>query len=211
MDAPIVQDRRTIWFWVAKARAALQFAARSWNGMNLGMFISRRWRRSWRIPGRCRVRGVGQQPTKRDCTTNQERARNRAKTSLLSRKNFPALVRTLPVPRNETLCFRTGSGGRSTASDDLRGGPAPRRRPVGAAPVTPAGGCENCWRKLYSVLCLFLVPRESVVSHRLHRAPSPGNGSRRMLASRLVLREARFADPPARRGCEKEPALAPTV
>ena len=171
------------------------------------MFISRRWRRSWRIPGRCRFRGVGQQPTKRDCATNRKRARNRAKACLFSRESFPVLMQKLPVPRNEIPCFCTGRGGRSTASADFRDGPAPRRRPVGAAPLTPAGGCENCRRKSYSVLCLFLgaVPWESVMSNRLHRGPSPSAmGLEGCSQPRLTLREARFAgSSPVRRGLRK--------
>ncbi len=102
-----------------------------------------------------------------------------------------------PVRRNETPCSCTGSGGRSTASADFRGEPAPRRRRVGAASVTPAGGCENSWSKPYSVLCLFFVPWESVMSDRLHRGPSPsalgleGCSARPRLALRgLLTREA---------------------
>ena len=52
--------------------------------------------------------------------------------SLFSPKKLPVLVQTFPVPRNEIPCFPAENGARSTASTGLRGGPAPRRRPVGA-------------------------------------------------------------------------------
>ena len=77
----------------------------------------------------------------------------RPSSTLLSCRGFP-------VPRNEIPCFCTGSGGRSTATGDVRGRPAPWRRR--ACYVRRAR--ENCWRKSYSVLCLFLRgrPWESV-------------------------------------------------
>ncbi len=182
--------------------------------MNLSMFISRRRRSRWRMPGRWWFRGVGQQPTKGDWTRNQKRAGNRAKTSLRSCKNFPALLQKFPAPRNKIPRSWTGSGGRTTGSVDLRGGPAPRRHPVGAAPVTPAGGCENSWSKPYSVLCLFLRARPMRERHEQQTSSRPialGNGPGCSAQPRLALRAAPFADcSPLRRGCEQEPALAPT-
>ena len=73
---------------------------------------------------------------------------------------LPALVQKFPAPR-------------STASADLRGGPARRRRPVGAAPVTPARGCENCWPKSYSVLCLFFRAVPLVERHERQTSSRP--------------------------------------
>src|SRR5271166_2607123 len=72
--------------------------------MNLGMFVSRRGRSHWRILGWCRFRGVGQQTTKGDWTTNQKRAC--AKNVLFSREGslFLHLLSPSygPVPRSET-------------------------------------------------------------------------------------------------------------
>jgi len=157
------------------------------------MFISRRWRRSWRIPGRWWFRGVDQQLTKRDCTTKRARAKN----FLYSRESclFPTCYLPVtreyspcygPVPRNETPRCRTGSGGRSTASCDLRGGPAPRRRPVGAAPVRPAGGCEKFLAKV--IFCAMFVlsgPSHGRTSCATDFSPSPSAmGLRRGLRTR---------------------------
>src|SRR5208337_3337954 len=81
-------------------------------GVNISMLISRRWIKI--------VPGIAQ------------------KVSLLRTNYFPVVVQSFPVPRNEIPCFCTGSGGRSTASGDVCGRPAPWRRPVDAAPVASA-------------------------------------------------------------------------
>ncbi len=75
--------------------------------------------------------------------------------SLINANYLAVLVQKLPVPRNETPCLCTRSGGRSIASCDLRGGPAPRRRPVGAAPVAPAGGSRKLLAK--AIFCAMFV------------------------------------------------------
>ena len=100
----------------------------------------------------------------------------------------PAIVQKFPAPRNKIPCHLTGSGGRSTGSCNLRGRPAPRRRPGGAlsAPrlLRPQAAHENCWRKSYFVLCLFSRPVPIGERHERQtssRSIALGIGPRRVL------------------------------
>ena len=175
--------------------------------------MSRRWRRSWRIPGRCRFRGVGQQPTKRDCATNRKRGRNRAKTSLFSCESSlfsckSSLFREmkLPVPVPGAAVARLP---RPISAAGRRHGGAPSAprllRPQAAVKIVGES-------HILCYVCSFgPSPGESVMSHRLHRGPSP---------SAMGLDGCSAQPPPrlsrgplrgllnARRGCEQEPALA---
>jgi len=145
------------------------------------MFMSRRWRRSWRIPGRCRFRGVGQQPTKRDCATNRKRARNRAKTSLFSCESSLLCANFLPVMVLFCEMKLPVPGPGAAVARPARAISAAGRRHGGAlsAPrlLRPQGGSCKWLAKV--IFCAMFVPRpmgerhgQQTSAHRPRQWPS---------------------------------------
>ncbi len=168
------------------------------------MFIIRRWRSSWRILGRCGFRGVGQQPTKGDWTTK----RACAKTSCFSRESSLFSCKSSLFSCESSLFCEMKlllSGPGAAVARPPRPISAAGRRHGGApsAPrlLRPQAARENCWRKSYSVLCLFHRGRPMGERHEQQTSsrPSPfGNGPRRMLGSAPTLREPASRTPPPR-------------
>ncbi len=161
------------------------------------------------------VRGAGQQPTKGECATNRKRARDRAKTYLLSCKSSLLCANYLAVMvlfRGRKLAvFRTGSGGprpprAMSAACRGHGGArsAPRRlRPHAAVKIV--GQSHS--------LCYLCSSRgsigerhdQSTSSFAAHRPRPRASKDARLTPA---LREPRFADcSPVKGGCEKEPAF----
>ncbi len=166
------------------------------------MFMSRRWRRSWRIPGRCTFRRVGQQPTKRDCSTNQERPRNRAETSLFSRESSlfsckSALFRETKPPLSVPGAA-VARPPRPISSAGRRHGDAPSAprllRPRAAVKIVGQSHIM-CY-----VCSLRRVPRESGMSDRPHPSRPVALGPRWMPAASPFDRPASRDSSPVRRG-----------